>query len=155
MKGLSNEQCSGVCAQGYYCPAGSTSPFQKICGGSDRYCPSGSGAPILVWEGHYTVNDFNGTCGAGRFRNFTNVVDETISPVMKTSVTPTKVPVAPCDLCPEGKYKHVGEKGESWRGVKRSDELNKNNSLTRSLLRSPQLVTTKLSAFLARTSPPA
>ncbi|GMH70190.1 hypothetical protein TL16_g05345 [Triparma laevis f. inornata] len=107
VKGLSNEQCSGVCAQGYYCPAKSTSPFQKICGGSDRYCPSGSGAPILVWEGHYTVNDFNGTCGAGRFRNFTNVVDETISPIMKTSVTPTKVPVAPCDLCPEGKYKHV------------------------------------------------
>mmetsp|Transcript_16910 Transcript_16910/g.31665 ORF Transcript_16910/g.31665 Transcript_16910/m.31665 type:complete len:797 (+) Transcript_16910:126-2516(+) len=106
-KGLSDEACSGICREGFYCPPASTSPYQKMCGGSDRYCPEGSAAPVLVWEGHYTVNDFNGTCGAGRFRNFTNVVDDTISPVMKTSVTSTKVPVAPCDLCPAGKYKHV------------------------------------------------
>lgn len=35
-------------AQGYYCPAGSTSATVAACGGTDRYCPPGSGAPIYV-----------------------------------------------------------------------------------------------------------
>ena len=69
--------------------------------------------PILVWDGYYTVMSTNRTCGSGRFRNTTGVRDPTNliaadgSPVQKTSLTVTSVPIAPCHLCPEGKYKHV------------------------------------------------
>ena len=31
---------------GYYCPLGSISPKQLMCGGSQVYCPQGSGEPI-------------------------------------------------------------------------------------------------------------
>lgn len=38
--GLSSADCSGNCTQGYFCAAGSTSPTQQPCGGSQLYCPA-------------------------------------------------------------------------------------------------------------------
>ena len=53
--GLFTEQCSGLCAAGYYCPIGSTSNTQFPCGGDDVYCPEGSSEPIPVSSGYYTI----------------------------------------------------------------------------------------------------
>ena len=40
--GQSDEDCSGDCFKGYYCPAGSASPTQNQCG-EGFYCPMGTG----------------------------------------------------------------------------------------------------------------
>lgn len=53
--GLASPQCSGACAGGYFCPEGSTSPMQNICGRSIYYCPPGSAMRKLVTAGYYTV----------------------------------------------------------------------------------------------------
>ena len=53
-EGLTNDQCSGLCEAGYYCPAGSTSSTANDCGSVDKYCPAGSGSPIDVSEGYYS-----------------------------------------------------------------------------------------------------
>ena len=49
--------CAGSCAAGYYCPLGSTSPYQNLCGGPDRFCPVGSSLPQPVSDGFYTNED--------------------------------------------------------------------------------------------------
>lgn len=54
--GLSDPQCSGTCFPGYFCPSGSTSPFEQKCGGTGLYCPAGSSAPIKVSTGYYGVH---------------------------------------------------------------------------------------------------
>ncbi|CAM9769849.1 unnamed protein product, partial [Hapterophycus canaliculatus] len=54
--GLSDPACSGVCAAGYFCPEGSTSPFERKCGGLGLYCPVGSSAPSEVEVGHYGMH---------------------------------------------------------------------------------------------------
>ncbi|CAM9410937.1 unnamed protein product [Ectocarpus sp. 12 AP-2014] len=51
--GLSDPACSGVCAAGFVCPEGSTSPFQSKCGGLGLYCPGGSSSPSQVLVGYY------------------------------------------------------------------------------------------------------
>jgi hypothetical protein len=50
---MSSSECSGECAPGYYCPAGSVSPYQNKCGNSTVYCPPKSFKPTLVLEGFY------------------------------------------------------------------------------------------------------
>ena len=55
VEGLSEPICSGVCEQGYYCPARSTSPRQHQCGGNAWFCPIGSKDPQPVAIGYYTV----------------------------------------------------------------------------------------------------
>jgi hypothetical protein len=53
--GLPGSDCDGPCAQGYYCPEGSTSRYAALCGGVHVYCPSGSGAPVAApASGFYT-----------------------------------------------------------------------------------------------------
>ena len=54
-EGLSSETCSGICAPGYYCPAGSISAQQIECGGAEFYCPGHNSHPFRVAEGFYTV----------------------------------------------------------------------------------------------------
>jgi hypothetical protein len=49
--------CSGLCAQGYYCPLGSTSQYMKPCGAAHFICPTGSPVPIVVPAGYYTQED--------------------------------------------------------------------------------------------------
>ena len=50
--GLHEAACSGPCDAGYYCPAGSSWPTQRECGGPNKYCPVGSGAPLAVQSRH-------------------------------------------------------------------------------------------------------
>lgn len=50
----SEEQCSGVCDAGFYCPEGSTSPQMFPCGAADRFCPGASVAPTFVQDGFYS-----------------------------------------------------------------------------------------------------
>jgi len=40
--------CDGPCRQGHFCPQGSTSPNQHVCGGPGKLCPAGSGRPVDV-----------------------------------------------------------------------------------------------------------
>ncbi|KAJ0392262.1 hypothetical protein P43SY_006024 [Pythium insidiosum] len=53
--GLDSPACSGPCAPGYFCPAGSTSATPRACGSARFYCPQGSGARRLVDDGYYTM----------------------------------------------------------------------------------------------------
>ncbi|CAM9593374.1 unnamed protein product, partial [Ascophyllum nodosum] len=55
-QGLNDPACSGMCAGGHFCPSGSSSPFQRKCGGVDVYCPVGSSEPLEVLKGFYGVH---------------------------------------------------------------------------------------------------
>ncbi|RYY69841.1 hypothetical protein EON63_23250 [archaeon] len=55
--GLSTPFCTGSCSiPGYYCPSGSSAPWERVCGGDDLYCPPLTPAPILVDIGWYTAD---------------------------------------------------------------------------------------------------
>lgn len=43
-----------MCPAGYYCPVGSTSGFQNVCGSAGVYCPAGSAAPTTSPSGYFT-----------------------------------------------------------------------------------------------------
>ena len=47
--------CSGLCREGYFCPAGSTTDTQHPCGDSSLYCPVGSARPVSVSSGYHSV----------------------------------------------------------------------------------------------------
>lgn len=53
--GLTQPQCSGKCAGGYFCPPGSTSARQNACGRSVYFCPPGSASRKLVGDEYYTI----------------------------------------------------------------------------------------------------
>ena len=50
--GLSNPECDGNCAAGFYCPEGSSSRKQIVCP-PGSYCQEGSPSPVLCPEGTY------------------------------------------------------------------------------------------------------
>ena len=52
--GETRSTCSGPCAVGYFCTAGSTRAMARECGGPDRLCPAGAVAPVRVTPGYYT-----------------------------------------------------------------------------------------------------
>lgn len=115
-RGLGGEACSGPCAAGFYCPAGSTRPTTTACGGPDLVCPrEGMVAPLHVARGYYTTVaanadhdlSFSPTCPAGRYRNYTGVVDASLSENPSRFTAPTSVPEAPCVLCPANTYKQL------------------------------------------------
>lgn len=54
--GLSDSACSGVCAAGFYCGAGATTPTESVCGASGFYCPVGASTPSRVLVGYYGVH---------------------------------------------------------------------------------------------------
>ncbi len=54
---LTNSTCSGLCQEGFYCPAGSTTSTPNYCGSPSLYCPRGSSAPLVAQSGFYTVDD--------------------------------------------------------------------------------------------------
>lgn len=58
-KQMTNSSCSGACIEGWYCPAGSVSPYQNACGDPSTYCPASSAAPTPVSPGYYTVASFD------------------------------------------------------------------------------------------------
>lgn len=54
--GLSDASCSGLCPQGFYCPAASENPYKHSCGKSPKkYCPEGSERALVTGKGHYAV----------------------------------------------------------------------------------------------------
>ena len=57
--------CTGPCAAGYTCPAGSVSSYAVPCGSAAVYCPTGSAAPLPAAPGCFTV----GGDGAGTTRS--------------------------------------------------------------------------------------
>lgn len=109
--GLQNPTCSGVCdVAGFYCPEGSISPTQRVCGGDNVYCPPGSTAPIKVSPGFYTAdytsrNDsLRGSCPPGKWRNWTGLsYDATVNNSRSPIDTFKSVPA--CQLCRLGTYK--------------------------------------------------
>ena len=53
--GLVSSQCSGLCREGYFCPRGSVSATQEVCGDVAVFCPVGSGAAVSAGAGRFTV----------------------------------------------------------------------------------------------------
>lgn len=92
---MTSQYCSGTCAVGYYCPAGSVSNMAVACGDSSVYCPAGSGEPVPCGAGKKTLSE------DGRF-NFVSVQDSSTSIVHHTaSLFPNQVGDA---LCSKGHY---------------------------------------------------
>jgi hypothetical protein len=59
--GEASPACTGLCAPGYFCPAGSVSPTAVRCGvhrGAGVYCPPGAARPVRVNDGYYTVGGY-------------------------------------------------------------------------------------------------
>ena len=52
--GEDQDTCTGKCAEGFYCPEGSTKAHEKACGGPSHYCPEGSSAPVQVMDGYFS-----------------------------------------------------------------------------------------------------
>ena len=48
--------CTGLCSAGYYCPQGSTTAMEVMCGDATRYCPEGVSRPLLVPAGYYSID---------------------------------------------------------------------------------------------------
>ncbi|KAK8808645.1 hypothetical protein WA158_008546 [Blastocystis sp. Blastoise] len=90
--------CVEYCAEGYYCPRGSTSIHDKECGSVDVYCPKQSGYPIEVSSGCYTIpltvketiRSDQANCEEGYYcsggRRFKCPEDRPYSPVKSTSI---------------------------------------------------------------------
>ena len=88
---LSSPACSGLCAQGFYCPAGSTLPTQHACGGLSVYCPEGSGLPLPVPPGHFSV----AAGGASLFFSPAFPAEPPLTlATLATPLTPTSCPAA-------------------------------------------------------------
>lgn len=54
--GLFDETCSGPCAAGFFCPAGSVSARARPCGHAGVVCGPGAAAPTVVPPGFYSVS---------------------------------------------------------------------------------------------------
>lgn len=114
-EGLSTPDCSGYCDKpGYYCPPGSTSPYQKACGGPNVICPAGTVVPLMVRKGFYTSDPQLEQCPPGMYRNWTGLAknlaleDVPNSPYgSKSSVVSTSIITPYCQQCPYGTYKSV------------------------------------------------
>ncbi len=103
--GLTDPSCSGPCAKGWYCPEGSTSSKQKVCGGEHVFCPKGSASPIPVRPGFYT-SKIEEPCRPGTWRNLSAAIDYSLDEIgTKLSSVPTEQVVAPCVKCKDGTFK--------------------------------------------------
>ena len=96
MTGLSDASCSGECAQGYYCAAGSVSATAAACAEG-----SYGGATGLVAQAECTVCPVGTYCFAGS-TVATNCSKGTYAAAEGSQL---------CDACPEGTYQ--GEEGAS------------------------------------------
>lgn len=79
--GLTNDECSGSCSAGFYCPSGSISAKQVSCGvdSTHQFCPAGSAKPQPTTRGHYAVRSEavgGGASLAGRMFNRTGYDSE-------------------------------------------------------------------------------
>ena len=101
--GLSSPDCSGPCTvPGFYCPAGSTSPVMRACGGDNLYCPAGTLAPLQVDTGCFTADYLYNSCPPGTWRNVSGLGPDLT--VKDYSAIPS-FSWPPCQTCPPGTYK--------------------------------------------------
>ena len=127
--GLSSDDCSGSCHQGWFCPTASISPkvrysiltslvssfslhvkililsfsFQQIaCGGENYICPEGSSVPQRVKSGYYTTIFDEEPCRPGKFRVPLPEIDDVGPSSVSTSVAKDS-----CISCPEGMHKPI------------------------------------------------
>ena len=127
IEGDSRESCSGPCAPGHYCPEGSYTATQHMCGPPSFYCPLGSAQPLKSPDGYYT---WNATKIEGGDRHH----KESLQPILMTPLRPEQVAslystthsaIALCTpgsycldgvrrLCPRGRYS--SESGNSKPG---------------------------------------
>jgi len=52
--GEDRADCAGLCAEGFYCPEGSTKAHERACGGPSHFCPEGSPSPKKVQNGYFS-----------------------------------------------------------------------------------------------------
>mmetsp|Transcript_6735 Transcript_6735/g.11070 ORF Transcript_6735/g.11070 Transcript_6735/m.11070 type:complete len:1107 (+) Transcript_6735:128-3448(+) len=100
--GESDPMCSGACEKGFYCPAGSVSPFMRVCGADDVICPPASASPVAVHTGFYTTFEWEEGCKPGTWRNLALSSDPSVP---GNSFLPTSKISPPCELCADGHYK--------------------------------------------------
>ena len=84
---LSSVQCSGPCAPGYYCDAGSVNAASHPCGNASVYCPEGSTTPTFATPGQLTIGPTTDTCNG-----------TTLCPASQYCVNGTAMP------CPAGRF---------------------------------------------------
>eukprot|EP01038_Epipyxis_sp_PR26KG_P010959 gene10959-14719_t len=85
--GQIQSNCSGLCSPGYYCPLGSISSREVMCGDPNRFCAGGNSKPstvnpgyystggnesvrtsqVIAPIGHYAISGLLYTCSAGRY----------------------------------------------------------------------------------------
>ena len=53
---LHSADCSGVCAAGYFCKAGSVSPHEQACNTPDKFCRYGSPTLATTADGYYAID---------------------------------------------------------------------------------------------------
>lgn len=102
-QGLTEPDCTGPCAPGYYCESGASRPTWKPCGAPNKYCPKQSGTPTPVETGYYTTfATTSSSCPPGRYPN------ETFLDVPSWSAISTPAVVSTCHLCAEGRFSTTG-----------------------------------------------
>ena len=94
--GLKDPLCSGICEAGFYCPTGSVSSKQKMCGHENLFCPRGSPTPLNVRRGFYTTKAEEG-CRPGTWRD--------LSAAENASLSFNVSPIFPCVPCETDTYK--------------------------------------------------
>ena len=100
-EGLSDDNCSGKCDAGWYCPPASVSSKQFACGKEDLFCPRGSAYPRKVQTGYHTSTD-DEPCKPGTYRDRTsNNVEISVSSIATSRMYGVCVP------CQEGTFKHL------------------------------------------------
>jgi hypothetical protein len=98
-EGLSQDDCSGTCLGGWFCPSSSVSARQIACGAESRFCPLGSEKPKPVRLGYYTSTEEE-PCRPGTYR------EATADGIVEVSPVATSRKVGKCVLCRDG-YKHL------------------------------------------------
>ncbi|OQR87461.1 hypothetical protein ACHHYP_20382 [Achlya hypogyna] len=99
--------CSGECAAGYFCPAGSTSPFERTCG-LGYFCPPGAPQPTLVASGYYSYIATTDACGPGLYRGSSTsfaVLQLAAWSTVEVTYGDALFPFASCVPCPMGTFK--------------------------------------------------
>ena len=61
---MPSADCSGPCAEGFFCPRGSSTARAQPCGGEEFFCPHGSPLPQAVQPNFYAVGGNSSTRAA-------------------------------------------------------------------------------------------
>lgn len=108
--GISSAQCTGLCASGYVCAAGSFSQSAAPCG-RGNYCPAGSSSAIPCPAGTFSSSptlpsaDCSGPCSSGYYCPAgSNVSTMEVCGALPGSYCPQGSPAAGGVACPAGSY---------------------------------------------------